>query len=117
MNDQTHALRDAFLKCGWSPERSPAIASKTFATACTPKLAFLYQYPDGTLRGIYESEGRNALAIHFWRVDEADLALLHERVAHIDKTICDAVDATYARGLWLLGVRPRHVAAETASAI
>ena len=108
MNHHESALRTAFLQCGWSPEQPPAIASKTFDTACTPKCAFVYLHPSGSLSGSYESEGRNALAGQHWRVITSVPEHVHEQVATIDREICASVDATYARGLWLKGVRPRQ---------
>lgn len=117
MNHHESALRAAFLQCGWSAEHlSPAIASKSFDTACTPKLAHVYLYPSGMLWSHYLSEGRNALAVHFWHVDTTDPERLQAHVAGIDREICAAVDATYARRLWLLGVRPHRASVEAIAA-
>lgn len=108
MNHHESALRTAFLQCGWSPEQLPAIASKIFDTACTPKRAVVYLHPGGSISGNYESEGRNALAVHRWQVSTSDPQGVHQQVESIDREICASVDSTYARGLWLKGVRPRQ---------
>jgi hypothetical protein len=115
MEHQLDALRDAFAKCGWLPEQNPAIASKEFDTACTPKRAYLYQFLSGTLTGSYESEGRNALSTLLCRVDEDQPDTLLDQARQIDTMVSDAVDKTYARSLWLLGVRARPLIADPAS--
>lgn len=114
MEHQLDALRAAFAQSGWTPELHPAIASKEFDTACTPKRAYLYQFPSGTLTGSYESEGRNALSTLFCRVDESQPDTLPDQVRQIDTMVSDAVDQTYARGLWLRGMRPRLLVTDPA---
>jgi len=109
-------VRHVLLQCGWSPDRLTSTASKTFLTACAPKDAVLYVHPNGTLKADYQSEGRNALATHIWLIDDNDPSAIEEQIVQIDKEICDAVDTTYARRLWLRGVRPRQVLAASISA-
>jgi hypothetical protein len=99
-------LQGAFAQSGWMPGQFPCIGTKEFETACTPKRAVLYQYPNGALMGSYESEGRNVLSTHCWHVDASAAVALRDQAERIDHELSHTVDQSYARRLWLLGIRP-----------
>jgi hypothetical protein len=100
-------LQHAFAQRGWTPEIGAAIASRYIETACGPKPAFVYLYPGQVLRADYWSEGRNALATLRLMIETHEAAAVSSLVARFDAEIAHAIDGTYARGLWLIGVRPR----------
>jgi hypothetical protein len=94
-------LKHLLTHFGWTVEGVPFAAKKVFETACGPKLAHLLE-SRGWVFAYYWSEGRNVLANLSCDGREFDLALVRQ----LDADITRAIDGTYARGLWLRGVRP-----------
>lgn len=93
---------------GWVlVEGGTALATKVYPTAVGPKEAQVYlarsrdDDPNQTLSGQYYSEGRNIMAVGVLLPKAAAAADVERLVAQFAREADAAVDASYARGIWL----------------
>jgi hypothetical protein len=96
---------DVLQSHGWTPMDSVSIAEKEFETAVGVKVADVYLYDnDGfnyTLRGNYQSEGRNAMPYGTLIPINADENAVRDLVQAFCQYAKEAIDGSYARGLFL----------------
>lgn len=104
---QAERLQAALQRCGWTLSNGDAVASKAWETACGPKSGHVYLYPAGRLYANYESEGRNVLATVLGSVSGRSEEAIDEEVKRFTDEVQRCVDQSYARHLWLIGVRSR----------
>ena len=93
---------------GWVlVEGGTALATKVYSTAVGPKEAQVYlsrsrdDDPNQTLSGQYYSEGRNIMSTGVLLPKAAAAADVERLVAQFAREADYAVDASYARGIWL----------------
>lgn len=93
---------------GWVlVEGGTALATKVYPTAVGPKEAQVYlsrcrdDDPNQSLSGQYYSEGRNIMSAGVLLPKTAEAADVERLVARFAREADAAVDASYARGIWL----------------
>ena len=93
---------------GWVlVEGGTALATKVYRTAVGPKEAQVYlsrsrdDDPNQSLSGQYYSEGRNIMSTGVLLPKAAAAADVERLVAQFAREADSAVDASYARGIWL----------------
>ena len=88
-------------------EGGTALATKVYSTAVGPKEAQVYlsrsrdDDPNQTLSGQYYSEGRNIMAVGVLLPKVAAAADVERLVGQFAREADAAVDASYARAIWL----------------
>jgi hypothetical protein len=94
---------------GWTSLRAPAVGRIHYRTAVGEKVALAYLAEFGPaetnvmLQGDYQSEGSNVLEPHCVLIPKtANQAQVNELVDRFDTLADAAVNASYARKLWLL---------------